>query len=131
MIERTEHTTAGTPEPTVIHQPEHADLGAFHDRVGALTPRMQERDCASFEVPASGIEMGYWEGTPGEFPAKRDGYSEMCHIIYGHATVHTDGGTPVELRAGDSIAFPSGWVGRWELHEATRKLYIIVNDRDD
>lgn len=116
---------------TAIHQPQQIGLGPFRERMNALTPNMREADRPFFTHDATGIELGYWEGTDGSFPAQRDGYSEMCHILFGHATLHTDGGEPIELRGGDTIAMPSGWVGRWELHEPTRKLYIIVNDRPE
>ncbi|MHA3684784.1 cupin domain-containing protein [Leucobacter sp. HY1910] len=118
-----------TPVATAIHQPQLIGLGPFRERANALTPNMREADRPFFTSVASGIELGYWEGTEGGFPARRDGYTEMCHIIAGHATLHTEGAEPIELRAGDTVAMPSGWVGRWELHEPTRKLYITVDDR--
>lgn len=117
------------PLATAVAQPHLIPLGPFRERTNATTPDMMEADRAFFTHRESGIELGYWEGTEGSFPAQRDGYTEMCQILSGHATLHTEGGEPVELRAGDTVAMPSGWVGRWELHEPTRKLYITVDDR--
>lgn len=123
-------SSSATPVPhaTVIRRPEFLSLGPFRPRTDALTPSMMEADREYFAVPASGVEMGYWEGTAGSFPARRDGYTEICHVLSGSATLHTDGGDSVELSAGDSVAFPSGWSGRWDLHEPLRKMYIIVTD---
>lgn len=115
--------------PTRLSQPVALPLGAFRVRAGALTPGLQEAEREDYVDTAQGIEVGVWEGTAGEFPARRDGYSEICQILSGSAVLHTDGGEPTDLRAGDTIVMPTGWTGRWELREPLRKLYIIVHDR--
>lgn len=121
-------TAVPVPQATVIHRPESLSLGPFRPRADASTTSMMEADREYFAVPGSGVEMGYWEGTPGSFPARREGYTEICHVLSGSATLHTDGAGSVEVSAGDSVAFPSGWSGRWDLHEPLRKMYIIVTD---
>jgi uncharacterized cupin superfamily protein len=115
--------------PTRLEQPVGLPLGAFVERAGALTPGLHEAEREDYRDTVNGIEVGVWEGTPGQFPASRDGYSEICQILSGLAILHTDGGESVELRAGDTIVMPTGWVGRWELLEPLRKLYVIVHDR--
>jgi uncharacterized cupin superfamily protein len=115
--------------PTRLVQPVALPLGAFTERAGALTAGLREAEREDYVDAANGIEVGVWEGTPGQFPARRDGYSEICQILSGIAVLHTEGGAAIELRAGDTIVMPTGWTGRWELIEPVRKLYIIVHDR--
>lgn len=115
--------------PVHLADPSTLPLGAFALRANALTAGLQEAEREDYVDQVNGIEVGCWEGTPGEFPARRDGYSELCQILTGHAILHTDGGAPVELRVGDTIIMPTGWTGRWELLEPTRKLYVIIHDR--
>lgn len=115
--------------PIRISQPRKITLGPAAPRPTAFTPGFLEREVEAYVSRERAIEVGVWEGSVGAFPAKRDGYTEICQILGGRATLHTTGGEPVELQAGDTIVMPSGWVGRWELHEDLRKLYIIVYDR--
>lgn len=119
----------GVVLPTRLAQPVSLPLGGFSARQDALTPGMAEAEREDFADPATGIEVGVWEGTPGRFPARRDGYSEICQILSGHAILHTDGGADVELRTGDTIVMPTGWSGAWTLIAPMRKLYVIVHDR--
>lgn len=104
-------------------------LGPSALRANAFTDGMREAEREDFVDAANGLEVGVWEGTPGEFPARRDGYTEICQILSGRATLHTDGADPIELTSGDTIVMPTGWTGRWQLHETMRKLYVIVHDR--
>lgn len=115
--------------PVHLSAPTTLALGPWMLRAKALTEGLEEAEREDFVDAANGIEVGVWEGTPGQFPASRDGYTEICQILGGRATLHTDGAGSSELRAGDTIIMPTGWTGRWELHEPTRKLYVIVHDR--
>ena len=36
-----------------------------------------------------------------------------------------DIGDTAELKSGDTMMFPRGWKGNWEIHETLRKLYVI------
>jgi uncharacterized protein len=118
---------AASVPPIVVARQATLPLGAPVPRPGV--PELSEADAPAFEDPRQGLEVGTWEGSPSTFRARRDGYSEICHILAGHATLDTDGGPSVEVRAGDTIVFPSGWSGRWRVHERMRKLYVIVHDR--
>lgn len=115
--------------PVHLPGPAALPLGPATVRADALTEGFREAEREDHRDLLNGLEVGVWEGTAGRFPARRDGYSEVCQILSGRATLHTDGGEPVELRAGDTIVMPTGWSGRWELHEPLRKLYVIVHDR--
>jgi hypothetical protein len=40
-------------------------------------------------------------------------------------TVVPDGGEPTEVGPGDTMVFPKGWAGNWQIHENVRKLYVL------
>lgn len=115
--------------PVHLAAPSTLPLGPSAVRLNAFTEGLREAEREDHVDRVNGLEVGIWEGTAGRFPARRDGYSEVCQILSGRATLHTDGAESLELRAGDTIIMPTGWSGRWELHEALRKLYVIVHDR--
>lgn len=122
-------TTAPGVRAVHLAHPVDGELGGFRVRTDALTPGLMEAERADHVDRENGIEVGVWEGTAGQFPARRDGYSEICQILSGRAILHSNGGERTELAAGDTIIMPTGWTGTWELLEPTRKLYIIVDDR--
>jgi uncharacterized protein len=41
--------------------------------------------------------------------------------------MHTSGSTlwSGEIGPGDTAVFPRGWAGTWQIHETTRKLYVL------
>jgi uncharacterized cupin superfamily protein len=71
-----------------------------------------------------GSETGIWECAAGPSHWTLE-TNEFVHVLSGSMTVTADGGEPVELGAGDTILFPLGWSGTWEIHERLRKLYVI------
>ncbi len=104
------------------------DLGASRPKSTAITPHLVEADAELWAGKGSGAEVGIWECSPGSFTARRDGYTEICHIVAGRFALETPGTDVLEVGPGDTIVMPSGWHGIWHVHEAVRKLYIIVND---
>jgi uncharacterized protein len=69
-------------------------------------------------------EAGIWECTPGPSYWRLE-TNEAVHVLAGRMTVTPDGGAPADLAAGDSVVFPLGWRGRWQIHETIRKFYVI------
>ncbi len=71
-------------------------------------------------------ETGIWVCTAGPSHWTLE-TNEFVHILSGSMTVTADGdgAEPVKLVAGDTILFPVGWSGTWEIHETLRKLYVI------
>jgi uncharacterized protein len=69
-------------------------------------------------------EAGVWECTPGlsHWTLKSN---EFVYILRGRMTVTPDGGAPSEIGPGDTAVFPAGWSGTWQIHETTRKLYVL------
>lgn len=106
--------------------PIERDLGPATPKPTALTEGVLEASDALWAVP--GVDVGYWECTPGRFAATRDGYTEVCQFLSGRVTIEVDGEEPVTFGAGDTLITPSGWRGTWDVHETVRKLYVIIDD---
>ncbi len=71
-----------------------------------------------------GLYCGLWHSTPGKW---RVSYSEWEYfrMIEGVSIVTDDNGVAVNLKAGDSWIIRPGFVGTWEVCEATLKDYVI------
>ncbi|WP_430647397.1 cupin domain-containing protein [Agromyces sp. GXS1127] len=120
-------SAAPGPVPTVaVARPLDRDLGELAPKPTALTRGLLEASASIWT--AAGLDVGYWECTPGRFTAVRDGYTEICQLLAGRVTIEVDGEAPATLAAGDTLVMPSGWRGVWDVHEHVRKLYVIVDD---
>jgi uncharacterized cupin superfamily protein len=71
-----------------------------------------------------GTESGIWQCAPGPSRWVLE-TNEFVHVLSGRMTVTPDGGEPVELGPGDTVLFPTGWAGTWDIAETLRKLYVI------
>jgi uncharacterized protein len=67
---------------------------------------------------------GIWECTAGPSHWTLETH-EFVHLLTGRMTVTPDGGESVELGAGDTMLFPKGWSGTWDIAETLRKVYVI------
>lgn len=113
-------------DTTAAHRTGELELGPHAPKPTATTPGVTE---ASLDIWSDGrVDTGIWECTPGEFRARRDGYTEICTILSGRVTLQADGGEPIEFGPGDVLVTPSGWVGTWRVHETVRKHYTIIPD---
>jgi uncharacterized cupin superfamily protein len=106
--------------------PLERDLGPAVAKPTATTEGMAEASDSLWKRP--GLDVGYWECTPGRFTATREGYTEICQFLSGRVTIEVEGEEAVTLGAGDTLVMPSGWRGVWVVHETVRKLYVIVDD---
>lgn len=110
-----------------------AGLAPLARELGELKPKPTALTEGQLEVADTlwardGLDVGYWECTPGRFTARRDGYTEICQFLAGRVTIEVEGEEPVTLGAGDTLVMPSSWQGVWDVHETVRKLYITVDD---
>jgi uncharacterized protein len=53
---------------------------------------------------------------------------EFCQILEGVSILTDAQGRQTTLRAGDSFVISRGFIGSWEVVEATRKIYVIHDD---
>ena len=67
---------------------------------------------------------GLWHVQPAKFRWLFFG-NETFHVLEGRATITTDDGTSVEVKAGDIISFPINTPSVWEVHEALKKFFVI------
>lgn len=65
-----------------------------------------------------------WACAPGVYPRVKDKRGSFMYIISGAATITDDDGTSHELTADSVIVLPYGWVGRWDIRETIRKVYL-------
>jgi uncharacterized cupin superfamily protein len=67
---------------------------------------------------------GVWESTKGAWKVRYT-ENEFCHITKGKVRIRDESGQSWEFAAGSSFVIPSGFVGRWEVLEPTKKVYAI------
>ena len=65
-----------------------------------------------------------WEKEVSNFPWK---YSdrETCYVLEGKVVVVPEGGSAVEIEAGDLVVFPKGMRCTWDISEPIRKHYMF------
>ena len=83
---------------------------------------------ASTQVWQEGeLQAGVWEITPGTFPSSRDGFHEIAQILEGRATIVEPDGNTFEITPGSLFVTPAGWTGTWTVHEAIRKVWVVLD----
>jgi hypothetical protein len=110
------------PTPAVVDAlsfDELEDWGPLEEATGAA---MATRGRTVWEDGSR--SAGIWECTAGPSYWVQD-ENEVIQVLSGRMTVTVDGGSPVELSAGDLAVFPQGWSGTWDIHETIRKVYAI------
>lgn len=104
-------------------------LGAWPPGVSPIRGRPE---AAALELYNDGhVQSGIWECSPGSFPSRRDGCCELMHFVSGEATITDADGTVRQVRAGTAIFVPDGWQGVWDIRQAVRKTYTIVQTKSD
>ena len=68
---------------------------------------------------------GLWEGAPGRFE-RQLAQAEVMHILSGACRFTPTGGEALEIRAGDTLFFPSNTTGVWHITETLRKVYVVM-----
>ena len=93
-------------------------------RVGADVGQPMTAIRILYESPDGGLSVGIWECTPGGWAIVDRPDTEVVHILAGRATITDADGTAHELGPGDAHILPTGWSGRWDIHETVRKLFV-------
>ncbi len=70
------------------------------------------------------FSTGVWRSEPGKWHISYT-EEEFCHMLEGLSIVTEAGGSAVTVRPGDSFVIPGGFVGTWEVVEATTKRFVI------
>jgi len=111
----------GLPKVGDAATAELEDWGPLEEATG---PEMSTAGFTLWKNEATEAESGIWECTPGPSRWELE-TNEFVHVVSGRMTVTEDGGSPVDLGPGDTVVFPLGWNGTWDIHETLRKLYVI------
>lgn len=83
------------------------------------------RDYQAWVNSDGSIETGIWECDAGAFRSRFEHHGEMIYIIQGEMVCTPDAGDAFTLAEGDSVTFPKGWSGTWEVKRPIRKLYTV------
>jgi uncharacterized cupin superfamily protein len=77
-----------------------------------------------YSDPTRQFFVGIWRSEPGKW---RISYTEeeYCQMLEGRSIVTSSTGDAVTVAAGDSFVIPRGFVGTWEVVEATTKRFVI------
>jgi uncharacterized cupin superfamily protein len=70
-------------------------------------------------------DIGVWEASPGTF-RRAVTSGEYMHILGGHADFVFDDGRTITLKSGDTVVFPAHTQGIWHVHQALRKIYVLL-----
>ena len=90
------------------------------------TPVAQTRTAHARRLTEEGVAVRIWECTRGIW-RRQVVKREFSYILAGHCIFTPDGQAPVELRAGDSVYFPTNCHGVRDIREDLRKSYLIID----
>ena len=75
------------------------------------------------------IKSGIWECSVGKW-RRQIQEAEFAYFMEGDVTFTPDGGTPMEIKAGDTVWFPPHTNGIWDIKKTARKTYILIGPAD-
>lgn len=73
---------------------------------------------------------GVWECDAGHIRARFDEHGEFVHIIAGEVECVSDDGERFTLGPGETMTFPQGWAGHWNVRSVLRKVYAAFPTGD-
>ena len=71
---------------------------------------------------------GTWRSEPGKWRIRYT-EEEYCELLEGRSVVTDSTGQATSLSAGDRFVIPRGFVGTWEVVEATTKRFVIFEPK--
>lgn len=81
-----------------------------------------------YAADSEGLSIGEWAATPGRwkiaFHAHRH---EFFHVLAGRLRIVDEAENAREFGAGDAGIIPAGFRGRFEVLEAVRKRYVMID----
>lgn len=72
------------------------------------------------------VQMGLYKAGPSDTPIDSYPEDEFCYFLSGSVKLTSTDGSVVELKAGEAVAIPKGWTGRWTTSGYTK--YYVVYD---
>ena len=106
-----------------VPSPEPTEDRPRPDRLVHGNPRRLTWDCYT----SGPMSTGFWECDPGmwriAFAANKQ---EFFQVIQGRVRLHDADGRFQEIGPGDAAIIPPGFTGAFEVVEAVRKYYVLV-----
>ena len=90
-------------------------------------PVSQVRSASLPSTARASNRVGVWECSPGRW-RRQVLQAEFCHFLSGRATFTPDEGEPLEIAAGDVVHFPERSLGVWDIHEPSRKVFMVFDE---
>lgn len=81
-----------------------------------------------YASPCGQMNAGVWEGEVGHWKVHYTEH-EYCEIVQGVSVLRDNDGNAKTLRTGDRFVIPAGFSGTWEVLEATRKIYVVFEQK--
>ena len=72
------------------------------------------------------VQMGLYKAGPSDTPIDSYPEDEFCYFLSGSVKLTSADGSVVEVKAGEAVAIPKGWKGRWTTSGYTK--YYVVYD---
>lgn len=117
-------------KPSIVKLAQPAGDGVVdHPRPDRLLRGNPRRETWSFYESGDGVSsVGIWACEPGMWrilfaPSKE----EYFFVLEGHVRLHDDAGAVVDVRAGEGALIPAGFVGAFEVIEAVRKHFVVID----
>ena len=72
------------------------------------------------------MSVGLYKAGPSDSPINSYPEDEFCYFLSGSVKLTSADGSVVEVKAGEAVAIPKGWKGRWTTPGYTK--YYVVYD---
>lgn len=96
------------------------------DRCLGAPPR--RRTWSVYQGDGGAVDCGLWACQPGAWRiAFHDHRHEFFHVLEGRIRITEAGGQGNEFGPGDACVIPAGFKGVFEVLEAVRKYYVMVD----
>jgi uncharacterized cupin superfamily protein len=69
-------------------------------------------------------KVGCWTCTPGSFRVVS--HATTFHLLEGIMVITNTDGSGQRCVPGDTVVFPRGWTGHWDIIETVKKLWVVV-----
>ncbi len=92
-----------------------------------LAGNPQRATYSHFRAPGGDLDCGVWACEPGAWRiAFGPGKDEFFCVIAGRLRIADAAGRASEFGPGDACVIPAGFVGSFEVLEAVRKYYVVL-----
>lgn len=105
----------------------HSDISIDYPRAERLVKGNPKRQTQSLYTHPN-MECGIWECEVGAWRIHfADNKQEFFNVIEGKVRIHNATQTDfIEVKAGEAGIIPAGFVGMFEVVEAVKKYYVLV-----